>query len=93
MVITKRFVLRLFLSIEIIGGIFFFIFGPYGMLAVSKKVQEQKLLAAEIEHQKKEVACLQQQIDVYATTDFYKEKIAREDLQMARPEEEVYILE
>jgi cell division protein FtsB len=91
MVITKRFILRLFLIVEVCGGVIFFIWGPHGMVAVSEKVKEHSLLIGQMEDLQKEVAVLKKQVDQYAHTDFYKEKIAREDLQMARTEEEVYI--
>ena len=93
MVITKKLLLRFLLIAEIFLAFLFFIIGPYGMIAVSKKMKEHALLRNNIALEKEEVMQLQKQIECYEYTDFYKEKIARENLQMARPEEEVYVLE
>ncbi len=93
MFIAKHLILRLVLLAEVISAIVFFVFGSQGIIAVSKKNAEHFQLIACIELEKKEINSLDAEIKNYSLLDFYKEKIAREDLQMARPEEQVYILE
>ncbi len=93
MVITKQLVLRALLLVEVMSASIIFIFGSQGIIAVSKKNEEHKKLINAIELEKQEIIFLNKEIHNYNSIDFYKEKIAREDLQMARPEEQVYILE
>lgn len=84
----------LFFSIEIVLFIFFYIFGTHGVQALQHLKQENETLYYENEKIKKEILCLESLCNVdkeYLL--FYKEKIARERLQMARPDDIIYYLD
>lgn len=85
--------LRIFLLVEILGAACFFITGSNGLLSVRKLDQEHAILQAQIVQEQREIEKLKCKIHDWKTNDFYKEQCAREQLQMARPDEEVYVLD
>ncbi len=92
MIITKQLLLRMFLVGELCTVGFLFICGPQGFFAVRAVYKEHAALLIKIAQEEEEVKLLKKRIDEWVKNDFYKEKIARENLQMARPEEQVYVL-
>ncbi len=93
MIATKKRILRWVLVMEVLVAAIFFVFGKKGFIALHKQQQEQAVLQSSITQARQEVADLQQQISQWQTNDFYKEQFAREQLLMARPEEEIYVLD
>lgn len=80
----------LLLEMAVFGHIYFF--GNNGI----KVLQEQKNGVIELKHAitqlDDEVAQLEKEIYAWQTDDFYKEKVAREQLQMARKGDELFYI-
>lgn len=80
----------LLLEMAAFGHIYFF--GNNGI----KVLQEQKNGVVELKHAithlDDEVAQLEKEIYAWQTDDFYKEKVAREQLQMARKGDELFYI-
>ena len=89
----QQLILRLFLLGQSIGLVVFCCVGQKGLLAVQRLGHEHQNLKKSIEVLKIEIFDLKQNIDQWQTNDFYKEQCAREQLQMARPDEQVYVLD
>jgi len=91
-IILKQRALRFFFAAEIIVFTAFYIFGENGIQQMIQ-LQNQK---QEVEVRIKEVTCevaeLDKQIVDWHASSFYKEKVAREQLQMAREGDEVYYI-
>jgi len=93
MKIYKRTMMKIFFAIEIVFFIGVYLFGGNGLQYLSYLRSENKALFCDVEHLKKEVDALEKQIAEWTSNDFYKEKIAREKLQMSRKGDEIYFLE
>lgn len=68
------------------------IYGKKGWLALSKLKQEIHITTNKKEIKEKEISELQEVITAWSTDSFYKEKIAREQLQMARPGDQIFYI-
>ena len=90
MLTVKQVILRVFFSLEIIAFILVYIFGAHGYMIMRHLTKENAQLSVQIQSACHEVMTLEQQIHDWNTTSFYKEKFAREHLQMAREGEIVY---
>lgn len=92
MLYMKKLCMRFLLLMEI--GVFGYIyfFGTNGLQAL----QSQQMIAAglqkEVEQMKEEIQQLTQEMYVWQNDSFYKEKIAREQLQMARKGDEIFYI-
>lgn len=91
MMVIKRIVLRLFLLLEVVVFGHIYLFGNNGLHSLTKLKQETKLFEQEIHQLAEEVESLEVEIEKWNSNDFYKEKIAREQLQMARKNDEIYL--
>jgi len=89
----KAYLSRLFLLGEIIifGGVYFW--GVDGVNRYNKICEENIKIEHDILALKKEVQDLEAQLTAWQTDPFYKEKIAREQLQMARAGEELFYIQ
>jgi len=88
----KRLVFPLLFAVEVVVCLGFYCFGAHGvqgLLALRKVTDQSKQELALLEA---EVAGLEAELHAFNTHSFYKEKIAREQLQMARADEKVYYL-
>lgn len=90
MLTIKQIVLRAFFLFEIIVFILMYIFGPYGYLVMRKLKQENYHIIEKIKHIQQDANNLEHHIIEWNSTPFYKEKFAREHLQMARENEVIY---
>lgn len=90
--IPKKKLLRIVLAGEAILFSYFFYYGSHGLKAVSQLSQETTHIQHDVDSIKQEIAHLEQEIDTWEHDEFYKEKLAREHLQMARDGEEIYVL-
>lgn len=92
MIMRKRYIARLIFSLEILifGGFYFL--GSNGIMKMVEMKESSMLLEKEIAVLSADVEELHSQIAVQKSHPFFKEKIAREQLQMARAHEEVYLL-
>lgn len=69
-----------------------YLFGLQGVQTVFMMRHENAKLAVAIQSIKHEIVQIQRSIDRLQTNSFYTEKYAREQLQMARPDDTVYFL-
>jgi len=82
--------LKLFFAAEI--GVFgyLYVYGSQGLKAVDTLKQQIKNVEQLIERAGKEVDELEEQNKNWQQHAYYKEKMAREQLQMARPDDQVF---
>jgi cell division protein FtsB len=71
---------------------YIYLFGPHGMRVLMDIEQEDAQLNSEITQVQMRVNTLQTTITQWNIHPFYKEKIAREQLQMARKNDEIYYI-
>ena len=77
---------------EVVCFVALFIFGPNGIAKISTLQQENRQVECKIEDLKIELIQLEKQIDDWYQHSFLKEKIARQELQMARDGDEIYLI-
>lgn len=93
MIITKRLWLRLFFTVEVVCFFGFYFFGAQGVInLLHRKKYNQQLVQEKIKLQES-LKELELSVNAWQTDSFLKEKIAREQLYMARPEELVYVIQ
>lgn len=83
---------RLVLSVLLIESILFCVlywFGPNGMHILSSLQAQKVYILADIENLKNDIAQIKQDLE-YSQSSFYKEKMARERLQMKKNNEIVF---
>jgi cell division protein FtsB len=90
--INKKSVLRIFFGVELVVFAGIYISGAQGISTLWHMNQENQQLITEIAVLKNEIGLLDKQLIAWNNHDFYKEKIAREELQMARAHDEVYFI-
>ncbi len=88
--IRKRTLLHIFFAGEILIFTWAYIFGAQGLKAILALRSENIVLKQCVEEIKKEIVMEENNLHVWQTNTFYKEKLAREQLQMVRGGEEVY---
>lgn len=90
MVHLKRIFMKIVLCVEMVLFGYVYFFGINGIAAL----QNQKLNVATLQKNimllNDEIARLKNEIYAWQTDDFYKEKVAREQLQMARKGDELF---
>jgi cell division protein FtsB len=89
----KRTLLRIFFALEIVACAFFYVFGANGLQTMRYMKQENMKVAQRIAQEQQAIKQLELQIALWQTHDFYKEKKAREQLQMAHTDDIVYYLD
>lgn len=78
-------------EVLVIGG--FYLFSPQGGLrAIEKAWHETQDLEVQVVQLQNAVALVASDINRWQSDTFYVEKIAREQLQMMRPSEEIYYI-
>jgi len=87
---TKRALLRIFFVVEMVICTLFYLFGTHGMQALRRIAKENEQLGGRVAETRLTVAQLERHITLWHTSDFYKEKKAREQLQMAHADDLVY---
>jgi len=90
--LLKRRAMRVFFMVEIMFFIGLYLFGTRGIQYLMQLQYEQQKLDIELEEVRQEVASLNEQVEQWNATPFFKEKIAREQLQMAREGDEIYYI-
>ncbi len=90
---AKKYIVRLALAGEIIifGAVYFT--SPSGFKALLSLKEDNKQLEGYIISIQDDITRLAHEIVEWDTYPWYKEKIAREELQMAYPGEEVFLLD
>lgn len=89
---NKQWVIKLVLLTElaVFCGVYFF--GQEGLPQVNRLKQEGNEVAQEVIQLTQEVEALESKIIAFEEHPIHKEKIAREDLQLAYESEEVYYI-
>jgi cell division protein FtsB len=91
-IVIRKYSLIIFFSAEIIILLIYYLFGNRGLPTILQLRREKKILLQEIEQIKSESANLNNAIELLKKFDFYREKIAREQLHMARANDLIYYL-
>lgn len=89
----KRKILRIFFGLEIFVFALAYCFGSQGLYNLHALKRENATLAKDIFAVEVEIADLAIQVGAWQTEPFYKEKLAREHLHMARADEEIFLIE
>lgn len=92
MKIYKKTILKKLFILEIIIFIGVYVFGENGYKNISEVNLENQKLLSEIVVLKNEIKVIEKEIQEWQVTDFYKEKFARERLQMAKQGDEIYFI-
>ena len=88
----KKTMLRVFFAVEVCVFVGVYLFGPSGFQTMVRLENENKSLDKEIEQLQEDVTSWEQNIAVWQSDDFYKEKVAREQLQMAKQGDEIFYI-
>ena len=83
----KKKAIMALIAIVLAGGGFFFLFGKQGIYYLYRQQRER---TAEIRNDRRVIDSLQREIKKLTNDTTYIERIAREKLGMARPNETVY---
>ena len=73
-------------------GLGYIVFGKRGIIAYYKLKKEINLEKQQIQDLEKEIAHIQAKIDLWKSDEFHAEKFARQDLQMGKTDEQVFVL-
>ena len=90
--LAKQYVGRIFFCGELIIFIGFYIFGTNGVMSLTRMKKEIALLDQHVVDLTNDIMHLQSTIALQKKHPFFQEKIAREQLQMARADEEIYLV-
>lgn len=85
-------ILYVVLGIEVLLFAGLYIRGPQGIVKLHEIHGEEVTICTGVDQLRQEVVTLKQDIEAWHKHPFHKEKIAREQLQMARPDDEVFYL-
>lgn len=89
---AKRMLLRAFFIGEIVAFSYLYLFGPQGITAIMAQAHENNGLQERIKESRAQLAKLERSVQEWNDNSFLKERIAREQLQMARHNEQIYYL-
>lgn len=84
------YILYAILAVGILFFTWLYIRGPQGLQALHEMYAEQDTLQENNQQLRQEVAQLQHAVNDWQKHPFHKEKVAREQLQMARVDDEVF---
>ncbi|MBA3954517.1 septum formation initiator family protein [Candidatus Dependentiae bacterium] len=88
----KRRIVRIAFVAEIMLVSFYYFFGSHGLQALRALSSSNKELLSAIEILEQETNALKHELAEWKTDTFYKEKQAREKLQLAYANEDIYFL-
>ena len=86
----KRSIIRILFFAETVGFLCMHIFGPQGIRVFQQLTEENSVIEQSIQRVRSEIAQLDRRITECKSDSFYKERIAREQLQMARKDDLIY---
>lgn len=92
MKIIKKRVFRLLWMLQIICWAGYYLYGENGYHAMSTIKKENEQVLHDIEHLQQDITVIEQEVVAWQTDLFYVEKVAREQLQMAKDGEELYFI-
>lgn len=93
MVITKKVVSRFIFMCALSLSLYLYLMGSGGIMQIGALAQENKTLEMEIAKIEHACADLEKQINDWQNDSYYLEQYAREHLQMARADEEIFFIE
>ncbi|BDC34740.1 hypothetical protein Noda2021_06980 [Candidatus Dependentiae bacterium Noda2021] len=88
---NKKYGLWIIAGVELCAMAGVYINGAYGFRAQQIIAAESKMLVDEIDIIQHEIALFKKEITLWQAYPFYKEKAAREQLQMCYPDEIIYV--
>lgn len=88
----KYLFLRLALCVEVMLLAAVYFYGSYGVQTLAQLRQDTARVEQEVGKLEQEVATLEHELNDWNSHPFYKEKVAREQLQMAREGDTIYYL-
>lgn len=88
----KKILVRFILCIEMCVFGYMYLYGKNGLQILQGQKKTLLVLEGEVAQLQKEISLLENDIYVWQTNDFYKEKIAREQLQMARKGDKLFYI-
>ena len=88
---TVRLVIRSLLIIEMITLFWYSLVGAGGIFALQEAKKINRLLKQEVLKTRDQIAKLEQYKEDWHIYPFYKEQFVREELQMIKPGEELYL--
>ncbi len=91
MILTRRLLLRVFFGIEVVIFSGFYFFGGQGIRGIRALHKHTALSILENKALEDEIKNLEDTVLAWQTNPFYKEKVAREQLQMARKGDIIYL--
>lgn len=86
-----RATLRLFLGVETLAFAWSYFLGVHGLPAVVQMRHKNDSYLRQNQQLEQEINTLQKEIEGFKRYPFYKQRYAREQLHMARPNEIVYL--
>ena len=89
----KQLLLRCVLSIEMITLLHMYFFGTHGLQKLYAQKRNMNEIYSTVTQLQSEISELEYDIIEWKTDFFYKEKIAREQLQMARKDDTLFFIE
>ncbi len=92
MKVLKKQIFRLVWMLQIICWIGYYLYGESGYYSISTIKKENEQILQDIEQLKQDINVVEQDIIAWQTDLFYVEKVAREQLQMAKDGEELYFM-
>ena len=81
---------RFFWIIEVLFLSYYYLYGAHGLFHIALINKKAERIAQKASQIDKEIEQLRSYIAEWKSEPFFKEKIAREQLHMARPEEHIY---
>jgi len=88
----KRYVVPCILAIEVLFGAWMYYGGQHGVQSIHALRAKNDATEQELNRMRTELAHLEHEIAAWHTHVYYKEKIARENLHMARRDDHVFYL-
>ncbi len=91
--IQKRTMMRIAFTVEVILFSWFYYYGMCGMREISQLQGENRAFEQQIAVAHQEIKKKKQELVAWQSDPFYKEKLAREQLHMAKEGEEIYLVD
>lgn len=87
----KQYVGRIFLGLEIIVFAGFYVFGSNGLRAVRMLQKEIDAVDMQVLQLKQEISQTRASVALQKKHPFFQEQFARKRLEMARPDDEIFV--
>lgn len=88
----KKIIMRTVLGIEFFTFAWLYVYGPHGLQMLGRMKHENHILEQHVQTLQDDVRDFENKIVAWNAYPFYKEQVAREQLQMARKDEIIYYI-